>query len=489
MSDNTFLADDVQIRIYPSPEGIGYAQNTEMLALQGEDPHSGHPEGLVLSSDWSVSVGGHEVPVYAVPVTRGGPHSFAGFDYVGDFRPVSIIARSAHEIESATIRPRSLGINCHIVDNEVRFTVDKPCHLVIETNDGIQRPLTISVNPPEKYVPDRRDPNVLWFGPGIHQIDPIELTDNQTIYIEGGAILQANQPSPEEAPVVETDWAGKAIYRDLLSSHKTTGIRIHGRGIIDTSGLDWHARKPIFLGHCSDVKLEGITITGASHWTVHMLNCTNAEVDNLKLYGYRENSDGIDIVSSRNVTVRNCFVRTGDDAVCVKAMIKPPAHGGKDILVEKCVVWNDKVRCFGIASENISDIEDVVFRDCDIIRSYADWTEELGSLCVIICDSGTVTNVLFEDMRIEHEVKYALNCTIMKDRWSSTTQPGQIRDIVFRNIQIPKGVPSRFHGYDKEHMVENIRVERLQVGDTIIRDLQQADFRVNQYVSSIKLSY
>lgn len=41
-------------------------------------------------------------------------------------------------------------------------------------------------------------------------------------------------------------------------------------------------------------------------------------VTNVKLLGYRANSDGIDICNSRNVTVQGCFVRTLDDLIVVK---------------------------------------------------------------------------------------------------------------------------------------------------------------------------
>ena len=68
------------------------------------------------------------------------------------------------------------------------------------------------------------------------------------------------------------------------------------------------------------------------------------------------------------------------------------------IRVSRCAVWNDKVRCFGIAAESRNDITDVRFEDCDVLRSYADWTTELGSLVVYICDRGRVSDITFENI-------------------------------------------------------------------------------------------
>jgi len=42
-------------------------------------------------------------------------------------------------------------------------------------------------------------------------------------------------------------------------------------------------------------------------------------VKNVKLLGYRANSDGIDICNSRDVTVDGCFIRTLDDLIVVKS--------------------------------------------------------------------------------------------------------------------------------------------------------------------------
>lgn len=91
-------------------------------------------------------------------------------------------------------------------------------------------------------------------------------------------------------------------------------------------------------------------------------------------------SDGIDIVNSERVLVEGCLIRTGDDEVVVKVMAAPPVLGGRDITVRRCTVWNDKVRCFGITG--------VMFEDCGIVHSLAVWTEELGSLCIIVGDRG-----------------------------------------------------------------------------------------------------
>lgn len=59
--------------------------------------------------------------------------------------------------------------------------------------------------------------------------------------------------------------------------------------------------------------------------------------------------------------IENCFLRTGDDAICLKSMALTKQVETHDIIVRKCIVWNDKVRAFGVAGESRHDIYNAIF--------------------------------------------------------------------------------------------------------------------------------
>jgi len=479
--------DSVRIRVYPAPAEIGYAADEQRLRHQGEDAFAADPEGLVLSRDWRITVGGREIPVYVAPVTGEGPASFASFEYVSGPEEITLVARSSADVSSASVHPLSREIVPEVgEDRTVRIPINGPCKLIVKTNGKRERPLFLSVHAPEQDTPQPGDPGVLYFGPGLHEVDKLKLDNGQTLYIAGGAIVRVVVPD-DELPIVESDWAKQKVYEDFIVADGAEDVRILGRGIIDLSMLGWHARKAMLITESRNVRIEGLTMVGTSHWTVHLAKSSDCSIKNLTLFGYRENSDGIDIVNSQRITVEDCLIRTGDDAVVVKAMAAPPAIGGRDITVRNCTVWNDKVRCFGITGETRSDILNVVFEDCDVVHSLPTWTEELGSLCIIVGDSGTIGNVRFENIRIEDERQYAMACLIFKDRWSVDQEPGRIRDIVFRDIRIPEGVPSLFHGSDAEHLVENVRIEGLYAGGRQLETMEEANFRVNGYVRDLCL--
>ena len=73
-----------------------------------------------------------------------------------------------------------------------------------------------------------------------------------------------------------------------------------------------------------------------------ILYSDRVSVMNLKILGYRANSDGIDIYSSRDVAVQGCFIRTVDDLITVKSKARNA----------NAVTDSDKVKQCGRAGES-----------------------------------------------------------------------------------------------------------------------------------------
>lgn len=478
---------ETTFRIFEVPSQIEPIQNRLDFMRRGADAYNAYSDSLALSLDWDVHVQGQKVPVYAVPVTSGGPHSFCTIELLGDDVSIDLCMTFQGKLHSATVLSQEQGVTYRVEENRVHCTVIGACHLLVEVNGRIHTPLSIFVMPPENRIPDLASPHVLYFGPGVHEVSYLELCDHQTVYIAGGAILRAVPPQNDEVPILGVDWAGKPNFNDFIFAKGKQGIRILGRGIIDTSALDWHARRTMCFTDCEDVIVDGPILVGAAHWTVEAFHCKNVLFEHLALFGYRENSDGIDIVSSQHVRVRHCFVRTGDDAICVKAMLPAPMLGGDDIVVEYCEVWNDKVRGLGIAGESKSDIRNVTFRHCTVFHSFARWAYELGALCIALCDSGTISDILFEDITIHQEDSSVVNCILMRDRWSTDNDAGHIKRVCFRNIVIPSNVPVRLWGYDVEHRVEDILFDHIYTPDGIAHTSDTLWLETNPYVNNIHI--
>ncbi len=227
-------------------------------------------------------------------------------------------------------------------------------------------------------------------------------------------------------------------------------------GIVDLTALDWHARRSMVFTSCENVSVSDVIFIGAAHWTLPFFGCRNVHVDRVRMLAYRENSDGIDLVDTQHALVENCFLRIGDDAVCLKSMALTPQTGTHDVLVRRCTVWNDKVRAFGVAGESRFGIHDAAFEDCDVVHSMADWTTEVGALAVYICDAAEVHHITFRNIRIRQESNYAICCVITRDRWSTDREAGQVHDITFEEITMPENAQLYLSGYSDTNKLRNL---------------------------------
>lgn len=118
-------------------------------------------------------------------------------------------------VESAVVRPLSLGIKPVMEGDTLSFKLDRPAKLVVEINNDVLRVTHIFANPIEVDPPKRGDPGVRYFGPGVHKVGKIPVKSNETVYIAGGA----------------------GVY-GFIKADGLDNFRITGRGIIDGSIYD-----------------------------------------------------------------------------------------------------------------------------------------------------------------------------------------------------------------------------------------------------------
>ena len=453
------------------------------------------PEGEVLNSKFKVTANGIDVPVYNAKIGMEDKvmrekamdqrlESEKYFDLAGfasfDLKkgPVTIAVSVGEEVISAKILPTSFGIEPMIAGKSVSFEVDNPRHVTVEVNGDHIRSLHIFVNPEETDIPGPHAPDVIYFGPGIHEITSITVDDNKTVYIAGGAIVRGTTGADEQW-TPSRKYPGLRNYRGASFILKGKNITFRGRGIFDQELVRTHGREMVNAS-VDGLKMEGVILRNSSLWTVHLRQCRNVHIDNIKILGHRANSDGIDINASFDLLVENCFLRTLDDLIVIKTG-KGTGEAGR-IRVRKCVLWNEVAHALSIGAEITRKIEDVVFEDCDVIHDHGRaWT-----LHIYHGDSGLVKNVRFENIRIEESVKFA-SLWINKVGYSTDLDRGHIEDVVFKDITVNnsgrplvKGI--QLHGFDADHAINNVLIENVVInGKKVTKD----DVVTNDYVYGV----
>jgi polygalacturonase len=232
------------------------------------------------------------------------------------------------------------------------------------------------------------------------------------------------------------------------------------------------------------VGIEGVTLLDSQTWTLMLWGCRNVSVENVRTIGFHGGDDGIDIVSSRNVTMRGCFTRTKDDCVAVKAFPfkdvqpQPGQFDVADVLIEKCVFWNAE---WGNALEigyetRTETISNVTFRDCDVIRCEREGYTSGGTLTIHNGDRAHVRDVLYENIRVEDSREKLIDFKIAHTRYSRDEQRGQISGITLRDIDIVDGpLPvSIIQGFDAEHMIRQVTIEKLRYRGRMLTDALEA---------------
>jgi hypothetical protein len=442
------------------------------------------PPGEPASPDFRVTADGAPVFVATTLTLRDGPVSYGSFELGG---PARIVVECSKPPASARILPASYGLAPTLDGPRLSFTLDRPRNLTIEVDGRPQHCLHLFANPPETDAPRPDDPNVLYFGPGIHDLKPVRPKSGQTIYLAGGAIVRPTIP-PDEKPTNLKDWSGVKNWVNLIEAHGADHLTIRGPGVLDLSQLPWHARTAIVLVNCHDCRIEGLTILDAPAWDVAIFSCHDMVVRGVKQIARRENSDGIDLCNSQKVLVEDCWLRNNDDEVCLKCTSPAPAPATSDIVVQRCVIWNERARGLGITSETRRDIRHAVFRDCDIIHDFSGGGD-CAALAVLVSDSGTMSDIRFEDIRIEQCQHTLVNMWVGADFWGHDKERGHVDGVTFKDIRYtgPGAPPIRINGCDAGHLIENVTFDHLWLNGKLAHTKAAAHLTVNAFTRNLRI--
>jgi hypothetical protein len=464
------------------------------------------PEGERLSDDYTVVVGGIPAPVYpcrvsAAPINQVWPGyqrplnqtEIAAFAYCDCAGPVSVQVTPKRGIESVIVRPLSRSVKPIVKNGRISFKVSGPGPLTVEVN-GWHNALHLFLSPPEQNAPSADDPNVKYFGPGIHRIGRTEIKSNETVYVAAGAVVYGS-----------------------FYAQGASNIKILGRGILDVSQAQrGQGGGAIRLRDCEGITIDGLVLRDPAGYCCSLYGCRNAEISNLKLVGlWRYNSDGIDLCNSQDVRIRDCFVRSFDDSIVLKGLMGRGRNAQsslvdrpvKGILVERCVCWNDWGRALEIGAETSTpEICDVVFRDCDVIR--ADYI----AMDIQHGHRAKVHDILFENIRVEADDfplrdiyqkardqvyvvnpeddwrPYLMYIIIAPNSWSPDPLHGTVRNVTFKDITVTskRFLSSYFQGLDAEHDVKGVTIENVVWNGKRCNNAEEAHLKTNAFVSDVK---
>lgn len=365
-------------------------------------------------------------------------------------------------IGSYSIHPLRKKIAGRKNGKKLSFEISQPTNLMVKIDD--HPPLLIFVTPKETDIPNPEDKNVLYFGPGTHDVGRLRLKSNQTVYIEQGARVYGT-----------------------LEGYEVKNVKIMGRGILDGSKhTSWDQRIfGIYFERSENITIEGIGIRENYWWVTEFLLCKNVNISHINLFSFYRNNGGLMMDGCRNFTAKNSFILTNDDCICPHAL-NAAGNGeplSKDYLFENLVLYNvhsgNGIRIG--ASFETEKVQNWTFKNIDVLAH-----SDGAALYADHSDWAMVENLRFIDFYDEQAYNPTVKFFIDSTRYSCFTgyknERGNMNNLVFQNLNSPGG-EIILSGYDSIHKFNNVYFKASQIGGDAVDSIQ--DIVANEYVTNV----
>lgn len=412
----------------------------------------------------------------------------------------NFVIKPKHSFKRCVVRPLSKNVKIAFENNEIRFTVP-PGQYTVEL-DGCHNALHLFVdktNSIEKY----RDAANIYFGPGLHELGKYALKSDTTVFIDRGAVVFGS-------------FYGRGLKNinivgyGILSGERF--VRTESDEMVPCAGMgpDWPTGE-IQIFDSGNINIEGVTFMDADFWTMTFCACENVIMDNIKHIGmWRYNSDGMNIICSKNFIIKNSFFRNFDDIIVPNGRIPWNKIATENILVENCVCWCDWGGTLEIgAITRVDEIRYITFRNCDLIHNSG------GAMRVHNTQWAAVHDIHWENIRVEYSrdcqkpvyqdsddmLFESVDCylpplfviTVTDQYYKKIDQrTGCNYDLYARGIHIlaEDGLsmpPIEIYGQDKKHHSKNVYLENITFNGQRVCETKKLNVKLNEFTSQIYL--
>lgn len=374
----------------------------------------------------------------------------------GTSGPVEVaIQKNNGAVRAVAVRPASSQVAARLVGAIAYLTLDGPGNLSVEFDDDRLHNLHLFANPVYPAGKPAKSRKLVTFAPGIHvppQGQGSFLFDSDTdVRLAGGAILKGQI--------------------DVVNAH---GVRIIGPGILQGG------KEGITVLRSQGVEIDGPIVINPGHYTLMCGQSRGLTIRNLRTFSAGGWTDGIDLMACSDVHIDRAFLRTSDDAVAIYAD-RWNYHGdARNYLIENSTLWADVAHPVNIGLHGSKTeprmIEDLVFRNIDILEHDEDDRDYQGALAITDGDNNLVRNVVFDDIRIDRIAEGMLfNFRVVFNQKYSLAPGRGIENVVVRNVRLGQGGANRslIAGFDAGRAVRGVRLIGVEAagGDITMSDI------------------
>jgi hypothetical protein len=414
------------------------------------------------------------------------------FDAPGSME-IRVTKLTAGAISTVTVRPLSKGINAIVSGQTVSFFISGPVKLSVEINGEIYRNLNIIANPFETNVPLQGDVNTIWFGPGVSNIQGtngtgvLNLNAGQTLYLAPGAVVKG---------AIRASGAN---------------ITIRGRGILSAEDFaDDSGQWALEAWRCNNLVIDGILVTGSPDNSTVLSDCNVMNISNFKVIDGRHWDDGIHMNACKNVLVDDAYIRTSDDCVPIYGAnlvnYSSSDWSGVDqtttnITIQNSTLWSDVAHPMLIGTHgmvpNGNSLSNITFKNIDVLEhKTSTWQNGIyqGVMSITANENNTVTNTLFEDIRIERMTQGQIFHIQTNKNTDYSTNGGKLVDgVTFRRVSwmgtSKLEALSTLKCTSAAFPIKNVVFEDCQRNGTWIKDIVSGNLSIDANVQNVNYLY
>jgi hypothetical protein len=278
-------------------------------------------------------------------------------------------------------------------------------------------------------------------------------------------------------------------------------VKLLGRGIIDRpSGV------AIQTAFSDGVAIDGIISVGAGEannggYTICGGQTSNLSINNFKSFSFRKWTDGIDLCASTNVAINDIFMRNGDDCIALygsRLSGGPGVYHGDTtaVAVTNAILWADVAHPINIgthgdpnASGGGNAISGITFTNLDILEQNEPQVDYQGTMAISDGDANLVSNVRFENIRVEQfTLGQLLNLAVLYNTKYNTAPGRGIDGVYFKNISYTGSNTDDSHivGYDASRVAKNITFDNLRINGSPVLDAGTGNISVGAFTQNIQ---
>lgn len=306
------------------------------------------------------------------------------------------------------------------------------------------------------------------FPAGKYLSGTLILRSNIVLNLLAGAELLGSGKMADYPPIAAhfASYSSNFLQYSLIFAENLQHIAITGQGKINGQGNLFprgpEKTRPVLIRMvgCRDITIRDISLEKPGMWTQHYLDCEALVIDHITVAAWNANvnNDGIDIDCCDGVVISNSFIRSDDDAICLKSDSPKPC---RNITITNCILSSaaNGLKC---GTDSYGGFENIVVSNCVITNTM------LSGIALESVDGGYINNFLISNIvmkDVNNPVFIRLgNRGRVYTEGGQQKGPGTIKNIKIDNISATGTGDFKIDSADKYLFDQHFHIPNTSIG-------------------------